>query len=276
MLNMTEKKNSSNAGTMTAAARSAYEGKAGLEAFARAGRNPNLKGVVHEVLVKDAHNINPANILSGKTASLTQSATAVRDDVIVQQAGKIVSRMQLKDTAGSIGKTVRQAASGKYAGTNLVGTRETTAAFNEAAKAAGVTQKMTSSGISSSDTARIATQTIGNSAGKLTLHSVSKAAGSSGALGAAISGGIEVLSSGAKFIDGEIDGGEFAANVARETVGGGLAAAAGTAAASVASAGAATVLAAASAPVWAPVAVGVGAALAVGSVVKGIWDSIFD
>ena len=139
---MTEKRNNDNAGTMTAAARSAYEGKVGLEALERAGRNPNLKGIVHEVLVRDAHNVNPANILSGKAASLTKSVTAVRDDVIVQQAGKVISRMQLKDTAGSISKTVKQAASGKYAGTQLVGTKETVEAFD---KAAGVTQKMTSS-----------------------------------------------------------------------------------------------------------------------------------
>ena len=276
MLKMTENKKNNNAGTVTAAARSAYEGKVGLEAFARAGRNPNLKGVVHEVLVKDAHNLNPANILSGKVASLTKSTTAVRDDVIVQQAGKVVSRMQLKDTAGSIGKTLKQAASGKYAGTNLIGTKETAEAFNRAAKAAGVTQKMTSSGVSSTDTARIATQTIGSSAGKLTASSVSKVAGSSGAVGAAISAGIEVFSSGAKFIDGEIDGEEFVCNVAREGVGGGLAAASASAVATVASTAAATALATVSAPVWIPVAVGVGAAVAVGSVVKGIWDSIFD
>ena len=237
---MTEKKNNNNAGTMTAAARSAYEGKVGLEALARAGRNPQLKGIVHEILVRDAHNANPANILAGKVASLTKSTTAVRDDVIVQQAGKVISRMQLKDTAGSIGKTIKQAASGKYAGTQLVGTRETVEAFDKAAKAAGVTQKMTSSGISSTDTARIATQTLGNNAGKLTGSAISKAAGSSGAIGAAISGGIEVLSSGAKFLDGEIDGEEFAGNVVREAAGGGVSAA------------------------------------AVGSVVKGIWDEIFD
>ena len=171
---MTEKKNSNNAGTMTAAARSAYEGKVGLEAVARAGHNPNLKGIVHEVLVRDAHNVNPANILSGKAASLTKSATAVRDDVIVQQAGKVVSRMQLKDTANSVKDTIKQVASGKYAGTNLVGTKETVEAFDKAAKAAGVTQKMTSSGFSSSDTARIAKQTLGRSAaGKLTASSIS-------------------------------------------------------------------------------------------------------
>ena len=275
---MMENKKGNNAGTLTAATRSAYEGKVGLEALAReGGRNPQLKGVIHEILVRDVHNANPANLLSGKVAALTQSRTAIRDDVIVQQAGKVVSRMQLKDTAHSINDTVKQVASGKYAGTNLVGTKETVEAFDKAAKAAGVTQKMTSSGFSSSDTARIAKQTLGRSAaGKLTTSSILKAAESSGAIGAGISAGIEVISSGAKLLDGEISGEEFVCNVAREGAGGGLAAVAATATATVASTAAATALATVSAPVWIPVAVGVTAAVGVGSVVKGIWDAIFE
>ena len=87
-------------------------------------------------------------------------------------------------------------------------------------------------------------------------------------VGAAISAGIEVFSSGAKLIDGEIDGEEFVCNVAREGLGGGLAAASASAAA--------TAVAAVSAPAWIPVAVGVGTAVAVGSFVKEIWDCIFD
>lgn len=265
-----------NAGTMTAAANHAYEGKVGLEALSRAGRNPQLKGIVHEVLVKDAYNVNPANILSGKVASLTKSTTAVRDDIIVKQAGNVIKRMQVKDTVRSVSKTIRQVKDGHYAGTNLVGTKETAEAFNSAAKAAGVTQKMSSSGVSSSDTARIATQTIGSSAGKLTTKSVAKIAGSAGVVGAAISGGIEAVSSGCKWANGEIDGEEFVGNVAKEAVGGGLAAGAGTAAASVVSAATATAAAALSAPAWVPVAAGIGTVVVVGSVVKGLWDSIFD
>ena len=271
---MSESKN--HGGTMAAAARELYEGKVGLEAVARAGRNPNLKGIVHEVLVKDAINANPANMFAGKVASLTKSTTAVRDDLVVQQAGKIIGRMQLKDTAGSINETVRKVASGQYRGTSLVGTNETAKAFNAAAERAGLTQRMGSSGASSSDTARIASKTIGASAGKLTANQLAKVAGSSGAVGAVISGGIEVLSSGVKLANGEIDGEEFVANVAREGIGGGLAAAGGTAAATVAGAGAATLLAATTAPAWVPVAVGVGAAVAVGSAIKSLWDSFWD
>lgn len=83
-----------------------------------------------------------------------------------------------------------------------------------------------------------------------------------------VSGGIEVAVSGRKLINGEIDGEEFAGNVARETVGGGISAAAGSAAATVAATGTAALLAATSAPLWVPAAVGIGAAVAIGSCVK--------
>ena len=270
---MSDRRN--NVGTWTAAAREIYEGKVGIEALARAGRNRNLKGVIHEVMVKDTFNADPLNMLAGKAASLTKSTTAVRDDIIIKQAGKIVGRMQLKDTAGSIGDTIRQVSSGKYQRTALMGTKETTQAFSAAAKRAGVTQKMGSTGFSSSDTARIANKALGSSAGGLTASSVAKVAGSTGAIGAALSGGIEVLISGAKLANGEIDAEEFAGNVAREAAGGGIAAGAGAAAATVASAGAATLLGT-TAPLWVPAAVGVGAAMAVGCAVKSLWDSIFD
>lgn len=265
------------AGTFTAAAREAYESKVGIEAVERIGRNKNVKGVVHEILVKDRINANPANILNGKKAVLSESTTAVRDDVLVKQGGKIVERMQLKDTSKSIGDTIKQVGSKHYVGTKLVGTNETAKAYTEAiSKAADkgvkVTQKMTSSGISSSDTARIATKTIGTSAGKLTASSVAKAAGSSGIAGAAISGGIEIVSSGKKLLDGEIDGKEFVTNVAKETAGGGISAAAGTTAAAVVTTGAATVLATTTAPLWVVPAIGIATTVAVGAGVKKLWD----
>ena len=106
--------------------------------------------------------------------------------------------------------------------------------------------------------------------------SVAKAAFSSSGAGAVISGGIEAVASGVKLAQGEIDGEEFVGNVAKETVGGGLSAAAGTAAATVVGAGAAAALSAVSAPLWVPGAVAVGAAVAVGSGIKALWDSLWD
>ena len=267
------------AGTAAAASRSAYEAKVGVEAVLRSGgKNPQLKGVVHEVLYRDSITMAPKNLMSGTKGVLSKSATAIRDDVLTMQGGSVVGRAQLKDTVSSIEKTVRQAADGKYARTSLMGTKETVKAYNEAVarmakNGTTVTQKMTSTGISSADTSRIAAQTIG---GAVKASSVAKAALSSSGAGAVISGGIEAVASGVKLAKGEIEGEEFVGNVAKETVGGGLSAAAGTAAATVVGAGAAAALSAVSAPLWVPGAVAVGAAVAVGSGIKALWDSLWD
>lgn len=270
--------NKKNTGTISASAKELYEGKVGIEAFSRAGNNKNLHGIVHEVLYKDAQNINPSNIVKGAKAALSKSTTAVRDDVVLMQAGKVIGRSQLKDTANSISHTVKQVSSGKYQGTVLMGTKETVNAYNsEVAKAASkgidITQKMKSTGISSADTARIASKTIG---GNLTSKALTSAAKGSGAVGAAVSGGIEVVSAGMDLLDGKIDGGEFTSRVVKETAGGGLSAAAGGAAATAVATTAAGILATTTAPVWVSAIIGAGAAVAVGSAVKGIWDSIWD
>ena len=274
-----EKKNNHNhAGTATAMARKAYESKVGIEAVKRVGKNQNLKGVVHEILYRDAQNINPTNVLKGAKATLSKSTTAVRDDVLLMKGGQVIGRSQLKDTANSITKTVKQVSNKKYVGTKLVGTSETTKAFNEAVKkGTDVTQKMTSSNISSVDTSRIAAETIGkNAASKVTKESLKKVAGSSGVVGGVISGGIEAVSAGMDLYDGKIDGEEFAGRVVKETVGGGLSAAGGSVAATAVSASVATALAATSAPLWVPAAAGIGVSLAVGTAIKGLWDWIVD
>ncbi len=270
--------NKKNNGTYSSVAKEIYEGKVGAEAFLRAGNNKNLHGIVHEVMYKDVQNIKPNNIFNGVEATLSKSPTVLRDDVILMQSGKVVGRAQLKDTANSINHTIKQVASGKYKGTNLMGTKETVAAYNNgiiklASKGTDVTQKMTSTGISSSDTVRIASKTIG---GNLSGSLLTNAAKSSGTFGAIVSGGIEAISSGKEFLDGDIDGEEFATRVVKETVGGGISAAAGGAAATAAATTAAGVLATTTAPVWIPAAIGLGAAMAVGSVAKGVWDFFCD
>ena len=267
------------AGAAAAVSRSIYETKVGVEAVLRSGgKNPQLKGVVHEILYRDSITMNIRNLVSGTRGVLSKSVTAIRDDVLTKRGGSVVGRAQLKDTVSGIGKTMQQAASGKYARTKLMGTKETVKAYNQAAarmakNGTTVTQKMTSTGISSADTSRIAAQTIG---GAVKASSVAKAALSSSGAGAVISGGIEAVASGVKLAKGEIDGEEFVGNVAKETVGGGLSAAAGTAAATVVGAGAAAALSAVSAPLWVPGAVAVGAAVAVGSGIKALWDSLWD
>lgn len=274
---MEQAKNNNQTGTVTAAGRSVYETKVGVEAVVRSGgKNPQLKGVVHEILYRDSLTVAPKNLASGAKGALSKSVTAVRDDVLLKQGGSVVGRAQLKDAVVTADKVARQAAGGKYAGTKLMGTKETVAAYEKAAanlakNGTKVTQKMTSTGISSADTSRIAAQTIG---GNLKAAQLGKAALTSGVTGAVLSGVIETASSGVKLVNGDIDGGEFAANVAQEAVGGYLAAAGGSAAATAAGIGAATLLAGSTAPLWVPGAVAVGAAVAAGSVVKSVWDDV--
>ena len=274
---MEQAKNNNQTGTVTAAGRTVYETKVGEEAVVRSGgKNPQLKGVVHEILYRDSLTVAPKNLASGAKGALSKSVTAVRDDVLLKQGGSVVGRAQLKDAVVTADKVARQAAGGKYAGTKLMGTKETVAAYEKAAanlakNGTKVTQKMTSTGISSADTSRIAAQTIG---GSLKAAQLGKAALTSGVTGAVLSGVIETASSGVKLVNGDIDGGEFAANVAQEAVGGYLAAAGGSAAATAAGIGAATLLAGSTAPLWVPGAVAVGAAVAAGSVVKSVWDNV--
>lgn len=186
------------AGAAAAAGRSAYETKVGVEAVVRSGgKNPQLKGVVHEILYRDSLTMAPKNLASGAKGVLSKSVTAVRDDVLLKQGGSVVGRAQLKDAVASADKVARQAASGKYAGTKLMGTKETVAAYEKAAanlakNGTKVTQKMTSTGISSADTSRIAAQTIG---GSLKGAQLGKAALASSGTGAALSGAIEAVSS---------------------------------------------------------------------------------
>jgi len=265
-------------GTAAAAGRSIYETKIGVEAIIRSGgRNPQLKGVVHELLYRDTVNVNPKNILSGTKCSLSSSATAVRDDVLTMRGGKVVGRAQLKDTVSGVSKTVKQASSGKYMRTKLLGTKETVSAYNKAVSGISrggtkVPQRMSSTGISSSDTSRIAAQTIG---GSIETAQVVRAATTSGAAGAAISGAISAAASGVKLAKGEINGREFVNTVTRDTIGGGISAAAGSATAAVVATGAATVLVGTTAPVWVPGALATGGAVAAGTAVKTGWDKLW-
>ena len=147
-------------GAAMAASRSAYEAKVGVEAVLRSGgKNPQLKGVVHEILYRDALTMKPGNLANGARGTLSKSVTAVRDDVLLKQGGAVVGRAQLKDAVHTADRVARQAAHGKYAGTKLMGTKETVMAYEKAVhsmakRGTAVTQKMTSTGISSRDASR--------------------------------------------------------------------------------------------------------------------------
>ena len=241
---------------------STYDKSVIMRAAQRGGKCPNLKGHINEVLTVDKINRNPLNILKGKKAALTKSSTAVRDDIIVKQGEKVVKRIQVKDTPKSITDTVRRVKNGQYRGTNLVGTKETAAAYEKAVASMGkkgktVTQKMSSNGISSDTTAFLSKQALGGSlkgTGKQLIKSSSKSA----AFGGVISGGISGISNLVKCKKGEISGKEAAMSTAKETVYGGITSGVGAVCDAV------TTIAVASTPL-APAAKLIGTAANVGS-----------
>lgn len=210
-----------------------YDKSVIIRASSRGGKCPNLKGHINEVLTVDKINRNPLNIFKGKRAGLTKSATAVRDDIVVKKGSKVVKRMQLKDTPKSISDTIKRVRNGQYRGTNLVGTKETAAAYQKTVasmskKGKTVTQKMSSNGISSDTTTFLSKQALGGSlkgTGKQLIKSSSKSA----AFGGVISGGISGIVNLVKLKKGKISGKEAAVNTAKETVYGGVASGVGVA-----------------------------------------------
>ena len=106
-------KRKSNPATTIAAVKQIHDGSVAARAIKRAGKNKNLKGHIFEILTRDQYNLNPKNIAQGREAVLTNSPTAIRDDIIIKQGKKIVGRMQLKDTPKGINDTVKRVSSGQ-------------------------------------------------------------------------------------------------------------------------------------------------------------------
>lgn len=211
-----------------------YLGVIGSEAVARAGNNPNLKGVVHELLFRDKLNLNPSNMLQGKVARLTKNPHAHGVDVVQMQGGKVVGKYQLKDCSSTSGvnKTLEQTRSGKYGNTQLKGTNETTEAYN---RAKGVQdKKMSSTGISSDKTGRVADNASPKQRGaniKANFRDIGRCAGTSVAVGAGVGAAVSACSNGKKYLDGEISGAECVGKVLCDSAKSGAAAGATTLAA---------------------------------------------
>ena len=266
-----------------------YEASVGVRALARAGANPQLKGVAHELMFCDKFNVDPTHFLRGEHASLTKSATAQMKDVIIRSAqGRVIGHAQLKDTVSPSGvaQTVRQIVDGHYNKTAVYGTKETAAKVTDALGRTGkAAQKIRSSGISSETTSRIADKALGRMP---TATALGAAARSGGVAGAAFGAGIEAVSSISDMIDGRKTVGDAAIDIAGAGVKGGITGAASGAAGSVAAGAAGTVISAAAGTsiggalaattggalvvAAAPVAIGLGAACAVGSFVSWLFD----
>lgn len=250
----------------------AYEANVNKRVVDRVGRlGPDKsKGIVHEVLYTDKMNVTKPEL--GNTR-LTKSSTAMRDDVVSVKNDVVKHRAQLKDTTSTSGisKTINQAKSGKYQGTKLLGTEETTALYNKKVGSAG--QEMTSTGISSKDTRRIADTFSGNKTSFENVAFNSVRAGKTGAVVNVAFGLVEDIVNDES--EDEIVA-HAASNGVRGFVAGCAGSVAGTAATTAAVAGLANVPAiAASAPlmaVSAPVVAGIAAAAVVGTVVMEVTD----
>lgn len=281
-------KNTNSRNNVAGSASNVYEASVGMRALNRAGQNPQMKGIVQEIMYCDKYNTNMGNILNGHHMDLTKSTTAHMKDVIAKNsAGKVVGHAQLKDTISNAGvrKTVQQINSGHYSKTRVIGTEETAAKVNKVLEKCGVKQRVESSGISSKTTSRIADKTLGKMP---TISTMSSAAKAGGVTGAAVGAGMEAISSIGDWMEGNKSAGEAAADVAVAGVKGGVtgavsgvigSAAAGATGSAIAAATATTVgSAVAGTAVGAATiaAAPVVAAVAAPMVVFGLLGSLFD
>jgi cobalamin biosynthesis Mg chelatase CobN len=258
-----------------------YEQSVILRAMERAGNNPHLKGHIHEVLVQDAKNLRNLLTGNGATTTLTKSTTAGTVDLITTKGGKVIERIQVKDVTSQSGidKLVKQCAQGKYRSAQLVGSEETAQAFNKAAEKAGISKRMTSTGISSKSTESLAQRAGATGSGSLS-SAIGQAAKTGGAVGAVVGGGVELVKGCIDLVEGTADAVEVAGRVAKAGAKGGVSGAAAGAGATVAGAGAATVVSALGLTGMAATAIVGGApivaAVAVGYVASKAFDSICD
>ena len=254
-----------------------YEATVKARAIRNAGACNNLNGHILEIMGADKTNLNPFN---GLKETLVKSRTATTVDSIVTKGGKIVQRIQYKDTAKSIGDTVRRIKDGQYHTATLKGTTETAEVFNKYAAKHGIAKRMQDTGISSNTT-----KSLARSCGAAKQVSVARAAGmaakSGGIMGGAVSGGISLISNTIALANGEKDFGQAAGCVAKDTAGGvlsgaGSAAAATATGAAVASAVAGTALAGTVIGTAGVVAAPVAVAVTVGCVISSVWNAIWD
>ena len=265
------KKNAGNVG------KHVYEATVKVRALKNAGGCNNLNGHILEIMGADKTNLHPFN---GLRETLTKSRTAKAVDSIITKNGVPLHRIQYKDTAKSIGDTVRRVKAGQYDTVTLKGTTETAKVFNKYAVKHGIAKRMHDTGISSNTT-----KSLARSCGAAKQVSIARAAGmaakSGGMLGGAVAGGISILCNSIALAKGEKDAGEAIGCIVKDTAGGaisgaGSAAAATATGAAVASAVAGSAIAGTAigtACIFAaPLAVAIGA----GCIISTIWDAITD
>ena len=272
---MGDKKNTNEGKTVgigAEVAREGYEATVMQRMTGRAGAySPTgSAGNALEIIANDKSNLK--NVLKPDTVTrLTKSSTAQQVDAVTTKAGKVVERIQYKDTVSTSGvqKTLNQVKSGKYQQAQLRGTIEATEKYNAAAKASGVSKSMKSTGISHD-----VTQRVGD---KFTRQPIKAASlGNAVKSSAAVSAGITTVIEVGKSIKNGDSVGECTGHVLSKGTESVLAASAATVAAEATTSVVGGLLASSAIPVVGPVVAGIGAALLVGGVVGSVTDGLFD
>lgn len=223
-----------------------------------------------EIMANDKSNLG--NLFKPDTVTkLTKSSTAKQVDAVTMQGGKVIERIQYKDTVSPAGvqKTLNQVKTGKYQQAQLRGTIEAAEKYNAAAKANGVTKTMQSTGISHN-----AAQRVGDKFTKQPIKagSLGDAVKGSTAVSVGITAAVEI---GKSIANGDTVG-ECTGHVVAKGAESALSAAAATVAAETTVSAVGGLLATSAIPVAGPVIAGIGAALLVGGVVGEITDGVFD
>lgn len=266
------KNNGKQMGIAAEVAREGYEGSVMTRMAGRAGAySPKgAPGNALEIMANDKSNLS--NILKPDTVTkLTKSSTATQVDAVTTKAGKVVERIQYKDTVSPTGvqKTLNQVKAGKYQQAQLRGTVEAAEKYNAAAKTSGVTKTMKSTGISH-DT----TQRIGDKFTKqpIKVASLGDAVKGSTVAAVGITTAIEV---GKSIVNGDSIG-ECTSHVVAKGTESAISAAVATVAGEVTAGAVGGLLATSAIPVAGPVIAGIGAAVLVGSAVGEVTDGLFD
>ena len=139
-------------------AREGYEASVVHRMAGRAGAEPpkGSPGIALEIMATDKRNMK--DLLKPDTVTkLTKSSTATQVDAVTTKSGKVIERIQYKDTVSPSGvrKTVNQVKSGKYQQAQLWGTKEAAKQYNDMAKVEGISKRMHSTGISHNSTQRV-------------------------------------------------------------------------------------------------------------------------
>ena len=234
------------------------------------GSSKGVSGIALEIMATDKSNME--NLFKPDTITkLTKSSTAPQVDAVTTTAGKVVERIQFKDTVSPSGvrKTLEQVKSGKYQQVQLRGTIEATEKYNAAAEASGITKAMKSTGISHDTTQRVGDKFINR---PIKPASMTDAIKGSATTSVAITTATEV---GKSIMNGESMG-ECTSHVVSKGAESALTTVVTTAVAETTTGLAATLLASSAIPVLGPAVVGIGTALCIGNAMGEITDGVFD